>query len=64
VIESSPGREATPTLIAKAPRHGRRRAPSGERRDRLAASERLIASVRAAFRALPAQARPGRQVRL
>jgi hypothetical protein len=64
VIESSSGRDASPTLLAKADgarRAARRPTPAGSQRpqDR----ERLTVSVRAALSALAVQARPRRQVR-
>ncbi len=64
VIESSPSRDATPTLLAKAERVRRtaRREETAGRRDPQD-RERLTISVRAAFSALAAQARPRRQVR-
>jgi len=64
VIESSPDRGATPTLLAKAEvarRAARRDEPAStrDRRDRA----RFTALVRTALGTLGAQARPRRQVR-
>jgi hypothetical protein len=64
VIESSPARDATPTLLAKGERvrrTARRGASAGRRNGQ--DPERLTISVRAAFSAFAAQARPRRQVR-
>jgi hypothetical protein len=63
VIESSPHRDASPTLLAKADgarTMARRHRPAGRR---IQEREQRIAAVRAVLSALAAQARPRRQVR-
>jgi hypothetical protein len=64
LIESSPSRDASPTLLAKADgarRTARRERPAGRRRQ--GEREQLTAAVRTVLSAISAQGRPRRQVR-